>query len=318
MKKIGFSVFIVFASCSLLKAQDVDSLKQVKGAALLSYSDSLDIFHLIDSLLTLEDNTNGSQIAARLSYNSNVLSAGRTLGIENFGLSPGVSFYHTSGLYADVSAFWSKDFEPKYYLTILSAGYMRSFSKVFTLMAGYDRYQYNTEVDDAYIPYRNAVTLSPYLDLKPFTIRADYTYYFGDDHVHRIMPSVSLNLVKKNLFKIERITFAPAVYLLFGDETLTEIKFDPPETILEAIQNMNKYGTRYKIIVIEKTVFGLMNYAFSFPLMVSHKNWSFSFSYTYSIPRALDDEPLLLSESSFLAGGITYYINLKKKKLSLF
>jgi hypothetical protein len=304
----------VLASCVHLKAQDVDSLK----SSVLSYSDSLDIFHLIDSLLTIEDNLPGSQLAARLSYNSNVLSAGRTLGIENFGLSPAVSFYHPHGFYADLSAFWSSDFDPKYYLTILSAGYMHSFSKVFTLMGGTDHYLYNTRVDDAYIPYRHAVTLSPILDLKPLTIRADYTYYFGDDHAHRIMPSVSLNLVKKGFLKIEKITFAPAVYFLFGDETLTEIRFDPPETILEAMQNMNKYGTRYRIVAIEKTVFGLMNYAFSFPLSVSHKNWNFSFSYTYSIPRALDNEPLTLSESSFLSGGITYYINLKKKKSSLF
>ena len=58
----------------------------------------------------------GSQLAVRLSYNSNVLSAGRTLGIENFGLAPGLSYYHKSGLYADVSGYWSKDFDPSYYL----------------------------------------------------------------------------------------------------------------------------------------------------------------------------------------------------------
>jgi len=61
-----------------------------------------------------------------------------------------------------------------------------------------------------------------------------------------------------------------------------------------------------------------MNYAFSFPLYIYHKKWSFSFSYTYTIPKALDGEPLLLTESSFLSGGITYVLNFKKKQRIFF
>src|SRR5688572_708531 len=68
--------------------------------SLLTYEDSLSIFSLIDSLLQLE-NESGSILSLRLGYNSNVLSTGRTLGIENFGLAPGISYYHRTGLYAD-------------------------------------------------------------------------------------------------------------------------------------------------------------------------------------------------------------------------
>ena len=80
----------------------------------LTFEDSLSVFDLIDSLLQHAD-LGGSQMAVRLAYNSNVMSTGRTLGIENFGLSPGISYYHKSGFYADVSGYWSKDLDPAYY-----------------------------------------------------------------------------------------------------------------------------------------------------------------------------------------------------------
>jgi len=303
---------IILASSCPLQAQDADSLLQLPNDSILSYSDSLSIFYLIDSLLTLEDATPGSQLAVRLAYNSNVLSAGRTLGIEQFGLAPGLSYYHKSGLFADVSSFWSKDFEPSYYLTILSAGYMHSFSKHFSLIASYDRYFYNTDIDDEFIAYENSINVSPYLDLSLFTFRFDYSYYFGDKSVHRLMPSFSLNLTKRNLFGVGKVTLSPTFYTLFGNEELVKIEIVYPTTLLERIQNFRRYGTPYKILVTEDNVFGVMNYAFSLPLLVSHKNWSFFLSYTYTIPKALPGEPLLLSESGFLAAGITYYINLKR------
>src|SRR6187399_3547601 len=130
---------IITACCESSFSQHADSLLLSQTETELSFDDSLSIFYLIDSLLQQGD-LNVSQVAFRLSYNSNVLSTGRTLGIENFGLTPGISYYHWTGLYADVSGFWSKDFDPSYYLTIASVGYMHDFSKKFSVMAGYDHY----------------------------------------------------------------------------------------------------------------------------------------------------------------------------------
>jgi len=60
-----------------------------------------------------------------------------------------------------------------------------------------------------------------------------------------------------------------------------------------------------------------MNYAITVPLSVTHKNWGFSFSYTYNIPKALPGEPLTISESSYLSGSLTYFLGLKRNKLAL-
>jgi hypothetical protein len=313
MGKRWLCLILWTASFCHLQAQDADSLLlQLPNDSLLSYSDSLSIFYLIDSLLTMEENIPSSQLAIRLAYNSNVLYAGRTLGIDQFGLSPGISFYHKTGLYADVSGFWSDDYDPKYYLTILSAGYMHSFSSKFSATANYDRYFYNLGED--FIAYNNGLSISTALDLKPISVQCNYTYYFGNISAHRVMPSFSVNLSKKNMIKIEKITLSPGVYLLFGDQTFSDVEIIFPQSLLERIQNLNRYGTPYKLLVTESIVFGLMNYAFTLPLSVSHRNWGFYFSYTYNIPKALPGETLQISETGFIATGLTYYFNLKKPK----
>lgn len=305
------AIIMAFSSATTCFAQVADSLILSEIDDNLTFEDSLSIFNLIDSLLQY-GNIGGSQLAVRLSYNSNVLSAGRTLGIENFGLAPGLSYYHKSGFYADVSGYWSKDFDPSYYLTVASLGYMHSFSKYFSLMAGYDRYFYNLRSEDEFIPYRNTLSVTPIVELKPILISLNYSFYFGDAAVHRIMPGLSVVLEKKKLLKIDRVAISPSVFVLMGNEILTELQYDGP-----SLRNKIDYGTWFRIVEVNKNVFGVMNYAFSLPLTVTHKDFSFSFTYTYNIPKALPGEPLTISESSYLSGSLTYFINFKRSKFPL-
>jgi len=302
---------IMAISAATIHAQEADSLVLSQVEDILSFEDSLSIFNLIDSLFQNAE-VESSQFGIRLAYNSNVLSAGRTLGIENFGLSSGLSYYHKSGFYGDLSGFWSKDFDPKYYLTIASVGYMYSFPKVFSIMAGYDRYFYNMQSEDEYIPYKNTLTVTPLFEVKPFMLAINYSYYFGDAYANRIMPSFALVLEKRKFLKIDKVILSPTFYMLMGDETLTDLEIDGP-----SLRNYIKYGTWFRITEINKRVFGIMNYAFSVPLSVTHNNWSFMFSYTYNIPKALPGEPLTISESSYLSGSIAYFISTRKHKFPL-
>jgi hypothetical protein len=240
----------------------------------------------------LEELEPRSQLAVRLGYNSNVLSTGRTLGIEQFGLSPSISFYHKWGFYADVTGYWSKDFEPKYYLTVLSGGYMHTFSKYFTITGNYDRYLYNTDIPDQYIDFKNTLGITPYFDYKFLSLRIDYSYFFGNQTAHRLMPAFGLNLVKRNFLKIQKISLMPTAYLLLGNETLTKIN-----------------TTTFEIV--EEELFGVMNYAFSVPLYISHKNLSFYVGYTYSVPVKLATEITVPPESGYISAGITWYFDLR-------
>jgi hypothetical protein len=306
-RSLGIFILAII-SFGTARSQDTGSFLS-QPDSVLSFDDSLSIFNMIDSLLMAQDV--GSQLAIRVAYNSNVLSAGRTLGIENFGLSPGISYYHTSGFYADVSGFWSKDFQPEYYLTTASAGYMRDFGKHVSVMLDYDHYFYSN--DDGYVPYTNALSVTPLLEFKPVTFGVTYSLYFGDTHVHRIMPGLSARFQKRKWAHLDRVSITPSAYVLMGNDIYTEIRY--PYSIRETIFRYNHNLPWYQIV--DHNVFGVMNYSFSAPLNIIKKNWSLTLTYTYSIPKALPGEVLTYSESSFISGSLSYFIDLKRKKLSL-
>ena len=317
--KLSCWLFVLTFSASGVLAQDADSLSTrstlLKTDSLTS-SDSLSIFSLIDSLLAL-DLELPPQLAVRLAYNSNVLSAGRTLGIQNFGLSAGFSYYHPTGLYADLTGYYSADFNPKYYLTVTSIGYMHDLSKRFSIMAGYDRYFYSVAADEYYIPYKNTLSVMPILEFKPLSISVNYSYYFGDQTAHRIMPGISVTLQRKKVLGFDRIAIIPSVFMLLGDEIVSRIEYERPTSVLEAFQNIRRYGTRFRPVQINTHVFGVMNYMMSVPISASIKNWSLSFTYNYNIPKALEGELIDESESTFLSASITYFIDLRPRKNTL-
>lgn len=311
MPDLKRSLIILLMSASSVFAQDAESFLS-ETSETLSFEDSLSIFSMIDSLLTMDD-LGSSQLVLRAGYNSNVLSAGRTLGIENFGLSPGISFYHRSGLYADLTGYWSNDFDPTYYLTVASVGYMHDFNKHFSVIGGYDHYFYSANNDDVYIPYTNTLSVTPIIDLKPFIFSFNYSFYFGDANAHRLMPGAGITFETRNKFGLSRIAITPSFYALWGDETIVEITY--PDTWREIVRRIRAGQLWYDIT--EKRVFGIMNYTFSTPVSVSFKKWHVTFTYNYSIPKALPGEPDTFSESTFLAASISYYISIVPKKLRL-
>jgi len=278
--------------------------------------DTLSIFRLIDSLLALQEE-DGARLAIRVGYNSNVISAGRTLGIENFGLSPGLSYYHPSGLFADISGFYSRAFDPDYYLTILSAGYLAGIGKNISLIASYDRYLYRLPSSDINVPFRNALSGSALFDSKLISGNLNYSFYFGDQNAHRISTGLNTVFEKKRWRGLDRIGFRPGLMLLWGNQPITSIIYKPPSSLREALQNLRRYGSRFQIVQETRDVFGLMNFALVLPASLWVNRWSFSVSYVYSVPRALEGELLTLDKSSFVSASVTYLLPLKPQKKAL-
>lgn len=316
MKGLRSLLLTLFLSMSCtIQAQDIDSLLLGDELDFLISGDSLSVFALIDSLLNTDVNPK-SQLAMRLGYNSNVIAAGRTLGIENFGLAPGITYYHKSGLFADVTGFWSKDFDPSYYLTVTSLGYSYILSKKFSIMATYDRYFYHTNTEEAYIPYKNAASVNGSFDYKWLNTGLTYSFYFGDKNVQRIIPSIGATFQLKKKTLIKRIAFLPTFYLLLGDEIFYSTEVLIPRSRLEALYNYRTYGKVFPTLVTEKREFGLMNYSFTFPVSISVSKVNLLLTYVYSIPKALPSETLTFSESSFLTASISWLPEFKPRKRS--
>ncbi len=301
--------FIFWSACSIpLRGQQADSLLLKNDPylaeldSLLATSDSTQLLSFIDSLINLPDYSVKSQLIARIGYNSNVVADSRTLGFNQFGIAPGVSYYHKSGIYADLTTYWSKEYDPNFYLTVGSAGYMNSPTKWWSFMAEYSRYMYSDTSDDIYIAYKNNVGVSNFFDVKPFTFRLDYQFYFGDKEAHRITPSVMLNLQKRDLGKITRISFYPTFSVMFGSEQISEY-LPYSNTLIGALFRQRRGLPLY--YEETHTEFGILNYSFSAPLSINLKNWFFIVSYTYNIPKALPGENLTLENSGYLSASVS-------------
>src|SRR6478609_8237591 len=306
---------LISVCCCSLRAQQTDALKINNADSLLAQvdslftsADSLSIFQMIDSLLQTASIGPSSQLAIRLGYNSNVASEGRTLGISKFGLSPGMSFYHKSGLYADASVYWSKEYDPDFYLAVLTAGYLWPVTRRWSLVAEYNRFQYINPSNSESIPYKNNAGVSNFIELKPLTFRLDYFLYFGEKTGHRIMPGVFVNLEKRNWHKINRILLYPSINVMFGTERVVQ-QVPNAQTYLGVLLLIRKGLPLFT--EVHKTVFGVMNYSFSLPLSITLKKWNFLMAYTYNIPIALPGEDLGLTQSGYASASITRYITFK-------
>lgn len=293
----------------------LDSITQAFTA-----EDSLAIFDLIDSLLladpSLLSDVDESMVAARLGYNSNITSDNRTFNISQFGLSPGVSYYHKSGLYADLTAYWSKEFQPNFYLTVPSVGYLNTFGKHYSILAEYNHFFYNQPSDSTVlIPYTNSVGVSNYFEFKPFMFRLDYYLYFGERSNHRLMPSIGLNLVKQKWLGFDRVMFFPAFAVLFGSEQVsTWYSYSGAEALRRQLWNFLNPNSPplpldYEVV---STEFGVMNYGFTFPISFTKKDWSFLISYAYNMPRPLPGETLSIESTGYLSFSVTRYFRFKK------
>ncbi len=317
MRLPALAFFTVLLPSVCAFAQQEDSLSIQKNKRILdsldtffTHQDSLDIFDLIDSLLKAEAVRDRSQLAVRIGYNSNIVADNRTFNINQFGLAPGISYYHKSGAYLDYTAYWSQEYDPHLYLSVASGGYLHSFSKGYSMLAEYSHYFYNQPSDSTVsVPYTNNVGVSNYFNIKSFVGRLDYYFYFGEKSAHRIMPNVGFNFIKRKWHKLERISFYPNAGIMFGTEEITN--YSPAPNLLFRIVYNRTHTPKLPLVIENRyTEFGVMNYSFSAPITVATKHWFFLLNYTYNIPKALPGENLSLENSGYISFSITRYIGL--------
>lgn len=319
MNRTLTGILILWSACSLY-AQDtrVDTIAVGLPAQLDSLTqaftaeDSLAIFDLIDSLLladpTILGTTGESMMAVRLGYNSNITSDNRTFNISQFGLAPGVSYYHKSGAYVDATTYWSNEFNPSFYLTVPSVGYLHTFTKHYSVLAEYSHFFYNQPSDSTVlIPYTNSLGVSNYFEFKPLMLRLDYYLYFGERTNHRLMPSIGLNLVKTNWLGFDRVMFFPTFAVLFGSEQVSTY-YDFKNARIRQLWNATHENDLPLYYEVVHTEFGIMNFGFTVPLSFSIKDWSFLVSYAYNIPRSLPGETLSLENTGYLSFSFTRYL----------
>jgi hypothetical protein len=315
LEKVTLCLIAAWLFLADVKGQDYDSLLQADPIlaemdSILNSSDSTSILDLIDSILLAPSSSLGSQFAIRGGYNNNIIANGSS-SVRQYGLTLGAAFYHKSGVYADVSSYYSEQYKPSVYLTVASAGYIGLINKYWSVMAEYDHYFYTPAKadDDVYTPYTNNLYLSNYFKIKRFVFRFDYNMYFGQFVSHRFTPGVGLNLSKKKWLGMDRITFLPSASLWYGSDTVTEYvpNFSTPkERLLLLLQRKPRFRTE------DRTVWGIVNYSLSFPVSFLYKNWSLLASYTINFQQGLPGESVTSNRVGYTSVSLIKYFDFRK------
>jgi hypothetical protein len=306
-----------------------------------------DLFRLADSIFAM-DSAKVSALNLRTGYVSKVVSSGRTFGFNQSGIVPGLAYYHHTGLYAAATGYWSSEFEPQYYLTDLSLGYSHVFLKRINLIATHDFLFYNDTLAthsfdksaqlavyyqrkfmDAGVDYtflygnEDAHRLTANLTGK-VTIRAKksksrirvlptFSIQYGTGNVLYVrQPRTAVSelhqIIKQNDFpSLTLRQHIKLTYLLEQErETAARVFLRYHEYSGEQINTLIEeyYEGQYR----EENAFGLMNYSFSVPVMMTMDRWTITLGYTYNVPVALPGEYYDYEPNGYFSSSVSYTI----------
>ncbi|MFY0652055.1 MAG: hypothetical protein JXQ96_08490 [Cyclobacteriaceae bacterium] len=308
--------------------------------------DSLSLYNLIESVLS-STSTAESFLVSRIGFSSRVTSAGRSFGVDQQAVIPGITYYHKSGMFVDVTGIWNSDLTPKYFLTLATLGYMGNLSKKWSYILSYDHSFYHSNDGTYLFPLTNSLNSSVSVDLKHLYIGIDYSFSFGEETANSITWNAT-GVIKKRAFKpFKNVTFFPSISILFGNQNITELQnvseprpqsvdrlFDRFPNLENTLPNLtdrqiqtfvrnNQMGRRTAEFLIyardnngtttneiTSTQFGLMNYYLSLPVRLSTNKLGITIGYNYNIPRALSNSDLSTDTNGYFSFTLSYNIGL--------
>lgn len=297
---------VLFLLMPMLWAQENDKPEEIDPFSInFDDLDTASIFSLLDSLLSDDlSNYKYSQLVLKTGYASQVVSAGRDLGTNQFGVNFGASYYHSSGAYTDVTTYINSENDPKHYLTTATLGYLGITKDNWTYLISYDHYFYREPEDSLLVklPFSDGIGASIYKSSGKFESGIDYSVIFGDaTKAHKVYWTITGTFRKEKFLFFDRIALMPVFGMLFGNESVFSTRFNS--------------RTREEVVTDERNEFGLLNYNLTLPVAMKIKKINFLLSYQYNIPISLPGERAEVSNNSFIGFNISYFIEFKNKKL---
>ncbi|MEM9340669.1 MAG: hypothetical protein AAGA66_18190 [Bacteroidota bacterium] len=245
LKKVTLSVCLAFCFLSGVAQEEKQLSYADQLLALEKELDSLSIFHLLDSILLLPSPIS-SELNVRMGFNSSVTSAGRDYDIDQTGLSPGISYFHKSGIYSDVSAFWNSNASPNYNPTIFSIGYLGSVKNNWGYSIDYEHWFYNPK-DSSDNPLTHSISGGINYDIKKISLNLDYSYLFGQATSHRMIGSATINLDFGKWWSFKKVSLLPSATIAIGNGEITNLRITQQQLNQENINRIARIQALTKL-----------------------------------------------------------------------
>ncbi len=265
-------------------------------------SKKTDIDKYIDELL-LEEQSLDELLASfinfhflylSLNYNSDTYFSGRDIDIDQYNISPQITYMHSKGFYASVSGIYYSEFIPKWDVTTATIGYGKSFGKdkiwrYYTSLSGY---LYSDNNIDGL--YNGNISVGFGIQNKNRTLGSvlSGSYYLGSDAAYQIVSRTYANLkllkTKKHHLKIR-----PQLSIFTGTQ------------VVDVLSDTTLQGS----VISQNNVFGLINTQINFPIQYSTNSFDFELGYNLNFPSEIGTETDL-KNTSFFNIGISYLLDL--------
>lgn len=231
-----------------------------------------------------------------VNYNSDTYFSGRDIGIDQYNITPQITYVNSNGLFASVSGIYYSEFEPSWDVTTATLGYSKSFGKnnLFRYSTSYSKYFYANEANDI---YGNTINLGLGVRNKKRTLGTQIigTYLFGTEQSYQI---ASRSYVALNLYKDKKSTLRlwPQLNITAGKQTieLARVTVTNGELFTEYTQN---------------DVFDLINTQLSIPLQYNINSFDFELGYNINLPNPIGDE-ISLDSTGYFNFSISYLLSL--------
>ncbi len=267
------------------------------SAVVFSYSQELsdketddfidDLFKEDTSLDELLDSFSKYQLVyLSMNYSNKTYFSGRDIGINQFNITPKVSYLHYSGLALTLSGIYYDKFAPKWDLTTASLGYGKTIgtNKNYRYYTSYTKYFYNNGVANS---FENDITLGFGLKNKKKTlgIQLSGAYLFGKDHALQLASSTYalFRLVKTPQYRLD---FRPQFSVIAGDQT---------------VELARTYFQNGRIVTVYTTnkLFGFINKQLNLPLQFNVNSFDFELGYNLNFPSPIGTETSVKNTSYF-------------------
>jgi hypothetical protein len=304
-----FVLYMGFFPAQKASAQENPSQLDVVIDSLFRELENDSFLSLIDSLIHAQEPVK-SEMMVRFAYLSKISAMGRDMGIDQYGLSPSLSYFHKSGMFADITGYWNSGDSVNINYTMLMVGYMKDLGKVLGISLSYDHSFYG---DEGY-NLTNSINLANYFNFDFWDMGVDYSLMFGSETAHRLNFSISGYLPIRKALAFDRITFSPRFSAMLGTSNVINENY--------TMEQVNTYSPIVNSPIIgrgrqylnpsdfynsrESKAFGIMNYNFSIPVKFTIKKLSLTFKYNYNIPVYLPGESIELPSYSYYSMAAAY------------
>jgi len=233
-----------------------------------------------------------------LNYNSDTYFSGRDIDIDQYNISPQVTYMHSKGFYASLSGVYYSSFIPKWDVTTATIGYGKSFGKdkIWRYYASLSGYLYSENNIDGLS--KGNINAGFGIQNKNRTLGTvvSGSYYIGSGNTYQLVSRTYANL-KLLKTKKHHLKLRPQLSIFTGTQ------------IVDVLSSTALQDENIEELYTENNVFGLLNTQINLPIQFNTNSFDFELGYNLNFPSEIGDETNL-KNTSFFNIGISYLLDL--------